>query len=282
MVNLAEENAIAAACNFIRQSTGEEFLRVMYAAHGGEIVSEKWAIECAAAGLLHNGSPTAAGYLVGCVAKEYLQWVDAGRKFADPKPTPDDLRRRSVVDVGCSSGRWMWYLGAHAESVVGMDIQPEFVALGEALSEREGRTMPPVILGSGAKIDEMFPAQSVDFVFARYSFNYLPIQPTLRRVFSVLQKGGELWIQPVMQSPLGGCIRVKSLAWAAWGTANSMLCNATGLQMRIRARGRTAAEHWICYPSQGCWRRMLGRAGFIGVTVTPYEHGFVVRGQKPR
>lgn len=223
-------------------------------------------------------------YLIANVAKEYCHWLDNDRQFPHPKPTPEMLAGRDVLDVGCSFGRWLWYLSEHARSAVGLEMQREYVDLGSAIAEREGMPPPTITIGDAARMEQFYQPESFDLIFSRLVWNYLPIADTLRQAHALLRPGGTIWIRPLAPLTLREFVhkarRPASAAWLAFALGNSWLCSLTGRQLTIQRRGRMHSIHRIAYPSAAAWRRLLRRAGFADVVVDRVHGGLVVQGRK--
>jgi SAM-dependent methyltransferase len=245
--------------------------------------SEPYMREMAAA--FRSGRITDADeYLVANVAKEYCHWLDNGRQFPDPKPSREMLAGRDVLDVGCSFGRWLWYLSEHARSAVGLEMQGEYVEMGRAIAEREGLPAPTITVGDASMMEQFYQPESFDLIFSRLVWNYLPIADTLRQAHTLLRPGGTIWIRPLAPLTLRGFIhaarRHAGLAWMLFALANSCFCNLTGQQIKITCRGRMHHDHYIAHPSAATWRRLMRRVGFVDIDVSHVRAGLIVRGRR--
>ena len=212
---------------------------------------------------------TPDGYLVGNVAKEHCNWLDNGRQLPDPKPQPNELQGKDVLDLGCSYGRWLWYFQEHARSVTGIEQQSAYVALGAALAELSGYKTPTTIVGNVDDLRQLVGQRKYDFVFSRLVLNYVRVRDVLQTVAGILRPGGTIWLQVervrilyprFMQRPSKRWL--LDSAFATFGIINTMLFNVAGVQSRIPHRGRMHSYHQPVFPSVGVWNRELRRVGF--------------------
>jgi SAM-dependent methyltransferase len=250
------------------------FLRDAYYGQQGEHSTDAYPAEIAlkarALGLIGQGEKrhtlTNQGYIVGNVAKEYCNWVDHGRIMPTPKPPQSMIEGKDVLDLGCSFGRWLWEFQRTAKSVVGLELQPEYVELGSALAECEG-IEPPVIYNSGVeRLDDFIASDSIDFVFSRLVFNHVNIHITLPKVAKVMRKGGIIWIQVetfrgAFHRIFEGELRFRSRVLGAFALGNSMGCMLTGRQMALPVRGRMHVSHRVAYPTLRWWKQSLKKLG---------------------
>jgi len=215
---------------------------------------------------------TDQGYIVGNVAKEYCNWIDHGRSMPTPRPPQSMIDGKDVLDLGCSFGRWLWEFQQTANSVVGLELQPEYVELGSALARCEG-IEPPLIHKSGIEqLDQYIDDASKDFVFSRLVFNHVDLRTTLPKVAAVLRPGGVLWVQvetfrAAYRRVFQGEFRVRSRLLGAFALCNSIGCALTNRQMTLPVRGRMHAKHRVAYPPLSWWRRSLKRLGLDGFKI---------------
>jgi SAM-dependent methyltransferase len=264
-------------CRLIAGPWGEGLLRLMrslYFDSRADLTATKdsaFLLKTAAGiGLLipsaNDGMPalTATGYLVGNVAKEYCNWIDHGRLMPAPRPTADLIDGKDVLDLGCSFGRWLWEFQKTARSAVGVERQPEYAALGEALARREGIPAPRIITRSVEDID--FPDASFDTVFCRLVMNHVDLDRTVGRVGRVLRPEGTFWIQvESLGFAVGSMLkerRLRSTLFYGFGIGNTLCIVVTGAQLQMPGTGRMHARHRSVYPSAGWWGSYLVRQGF--------------------
>jgi SAM-dependent methyltransferase len=218
---------------------------------------------------------TAAGYLVGNVAKEYSNYLDQGHQVVGPKPPVEFLEGKDVLDLGCAFGRWLWEFQRHARSATGIEMQGEYIQLGRVLAEREGVPVPRLIQDSIENLDRHVKPESMDLVFSRLVFNHVAIRPTLKKAVTVLRPGGILWLQV---GPFRAALlhlantepRFRSKVLSAFQLLNS-LSTMAGWQMTVRTKGRMHSHHKQACPTVGWWNRALSREGLIDFTVVNYN-----------
>ena len=219
---------------------------------------------------------TDAGYLVGNVAKEYMNYLDQGRELARPKPPEEFLAGKDVLDLGCAFGRWLWQFQRHARSATGIEMQGEYIQLGRVLAEREGVPVPRLIQDSIENLDRHIAPQSVDLVFSRLVFNHVSIRSTLNKAITTLRPGGILWLQV---GPFRAALvqlrntepRFRSKVLSVFQLFNSLLCTSTGRQMSLRSQGRMHSVHKPAFPTVNWWHRALAREGMIDFTIVNYH-----------
>ncbi len=225
---------------------------------------------------------TTGGYLVGNVAKEYCNWLDAGRRMPPPRPRPHYVEGKDVVDVGCSYGRWLWSFQQTARSAVGLELQGEFIALGAALARLENVPAPRILHGDAESVHELVGIEAADLVFSRLVFNAVTIDKALQSAAACLRPGGVLWLQV---EPFAHALwllgrrrdwrRPKTVAHHAFALGNSVLYSAFGRQVHLRAAGRMHSVHRPAYPTVGRWRRALRKAGLVGFRIEHDEQGLL-------
>ncbi len=262
------------------------FLRDAYYGQQGEDTAgaypEETALKARELGLIGQGDKrhtlTNQGYIVGNVAKEYCNWVDHGRTMPTPRPPTSMFEGKDVLDLGCSFGRWLWEFQRSANSVVGLELQPEYVELGSALARCEG-IEPPVIHNSGVEnLNKFIEPNSIDFVFSRLVFNHVDIQATLPKVADVMRKGGILWVQvetfpSAFRRIFEGELRFRSRVLGAFALLNSLGVTIANRQMTLPVKGRMHASHRVAYPTLGWWRRSLRKLGVENFKVEANANG---------
>lgn len=267
----------------IRGPDGEAFLRGMRSVYRGELSDTS---QAESLGLTKGSELTTTGYLVGNVAKEYINWVDAGRELPASRPPEALLAGREVVDLGCSFGRWLWYFERHARAAIGVERQPEYIALAEVLAFREGFSTPRIIEGSIDELDLLLEPASATLAFSRIVWNHLEIRAALAKTAAVLRKDGVLWLEVETFAFAWRSLfterRVVSRIRAAFGVVNSGVCELTGRQLALRRKGRMHDVHRPAHPSQRWWLRAIADAGFSGVRcVAEARHSMVFMGTRP-
>jgi len=233
---------------------------------------------------------TALGYLLANVAKEYLvQWVDNNRQVRPPFPPDDLIRGKDVLDLGCSFGRWLWRFQRTARSVVGLEMQKEYIEFGRALAEREQIPVPEIRQGSVEELSSCVPGDSVDFVFVRLVLAKVHIMKTLLQIADVLRNGGIVWVQvepwhytfrQLLRRDEGRELRNKG--FALFSIVNSIVFMTVHQQMSMQVHGRMHSVHKPVYPTLRAWKAALFRAGlhdFHEVATTEYA-GYVFWARK--
>jgi 2-polyprenyl-3-methyl-5-hydroxy-6-metoxy-1,4-benzoquinol methylase len=287
---------IASACSIIKSAHGEVFLQMMRDLYFHRSVSSSDGISdvLAAAreiGLViadSTGAPklTASGYLVGNVAKEYCNYLDHNRVMPDPKPAEDLFHGKDVLDLGCSFGRWLWWFQRSAKSAKGIEMQPEYIMLGQALSEREQLPIPEMICASAEDMDSDVADDSLDLIFCRLVLNHVRILHTLKKATNALRRGGILWIQvESIQQPMKKLVRYngrfRDNGFAAFSLFNSALCMSTGMQVSVPMAGRMHSVHKPAFPCLWWWKRAFSSVGLLFIEQTGESaSGFSLSGRK--
>jgi len=211
---------------------------------------------------------TAPGYLVANVAKEYIHWINNNRQMPPPYPPDDLIKGMDVLDLGCSFGRWLWQFQKNAKSVVGLEMQEEYIELGRALAKRECIPCPEIRQGSVEELSSHVADNSVDFVFIRLVLNHVNVGKTLLQIANVLRSGGIVWAQvESFSSPFRSFLRrdkgreLRGKVFAAFSIMNSIVFMTTHRQMSLRIHGRMHSTHKPVYPTLKAWRAAFSRVG---------------------
>ncbi len=112
-----------------------------------------------------------------------------------------NLKDRIVLDYGCGAGENMVLIAAHgAKKVIGIDISPELVELGEKRLAIHGLSETAEIrVGSAHELP--LADESIDVVFGMAILHHLDLQLSSNEVFRVLKKGGRaIFLEPVRNS----------------------------------------------------------------------------------
>jgi len=116
--------------------------------------------------------------------------------FAQNGLSPEEIRRLSVLDIGCGTGRLCRALREQCGEVTGVDIAPEMVER----AQKENADIQGVrfLLVSGEDISSV-RSDSVDFCFSYLVFQHIPLKRVIRRYFEevrrTLKVGGSAKIQ---------------------------------------------------------------------------------------
>jgi SAM-dependent methyltransferase len=217
---------------------------------------------------LADFSLSEAGFLVGNIAKEYCNWIDNHRVMPSPRPSPEWIAGKDVLDLGCSIGRWLWEFSPTSRSVQGVELRQEYINIGSVLAKRENITAPPIRQGSIENIDQFFPPESFDFIFCRLVINYVTIRKTLRKMMALLRPNGVLWIEAeTFRSGWNKMTKshgLKARTYGGFGVINSLLCEITGRQLNFRYHGRHQSSHKAAYPTEHWWLSTFSRLGLTG------------------
>lgn len=275
-------------CDVIASHRGEDLLRFMSAVYHGLYVTASWynaptrlndyeelrqlAIGLGLLSKTDSVRLTDVGYLVANVAKEYCNWLDNNRETPKPKPPVDRYEAKDVLDIGCSYGRWLWDFQRSARSVIGVELQEEYILLGRVLAAKEGIQAPRIHLGSADRLDDFVRPGSVDFVFSRLVFNHVMIRATLAKTAQVLRRGGTVWLhvdcfRQSLRNLIMGQKRLRSRLFSGFAVVNSLACTLLGAQFSIQSKGRMHCRHQPAYPTIECWRRMMREAGLSSFKV---------------
>jgi SAM-dependent methyltransferase len=107
---------------------------------------------------------------------------------------------RLALDVGCGSGWVTEKLAGRTEKVIGIDVDPEALALARSSLEPEAR----IQYIEGDVMTYPFPAASFDFVTAVAALHHLPLRPALARFRDLLKPGGTLAVIGLFRSETVG------------------------------------------------------------------------------
>ncbi len=274
-------NGLTEVCNELRGQEGVLLLkflsRIFEGTHDKLLLQQEYGEFILAKGLklgllepYKNDSVilTSKGYMVGSVAKEYIHWINNNRQMPPPCPPDSFIQGKDVLDLGCSFGRWLWQFQKNAKSVIGIEMQQEYIELGRALADCEGISCPDIRQGSVEQLRSYVTNDSMDFVFIRLVLNHVFVEKTLRQIAEVLRRDGIIWAQvsswstpfrEFLQTDKGRELRHK--AFAVFGIVNSIIFSATNHQMSLKIQGRMHSVHKPVYPTMKSWKAALSRAG---------------------
>jgi arsenite methyltransferase len=130
------------------------------------------------------------------------------RSYGCGSPIPDELEGRTVLDLGCGTGRDVFVasqLVGEQGAVIGLDMTAEQLEVGERLreshAERFGHSRSNVRFVQGV-LEDLGAAgierDSVDVVISNCVLNLAPDKrPVLEEIVRVLKPGGELYFSDV-------------------------------------------------------------------------------------
>ena len=270
---------IKKVCNTISQPSGDQLLKLLRAMFQGQ--SSRQLLQAFPTSLIDQAadlgmtqgtmddlSLTTEGFLVGNVAKEYWNWIDHDREMPPPYPSEQFIAGKDILDVGCSFGRTLWEFQPTARSVLGLEMQQEYIDLGGALATRENVPAPKILQGSAEDLDQYIQPNSMDFVFCRGVFNHLAVNKTLSKVVNILRPGGIVWLDVESFSrvlnnllKIKGKRKLRNLVFPMFSLFNSIVFMVTGAQLSLRIAGRMHSQHKPVYPSRRCWKATIAKAG---------------------
>jgi SAM-dependent methyltransferase len=135
---------------------------------------------------------TALGSKCADSAREYLFWTQRNRKLHDEDMYEvsklANFRDRSVLEVGAGWGCNLVRFAAVAERVVGVEIEPVYIAFSRILAKLEGIEPPEIILGAGENLP--FDPGEFDWVVLYSALQYMDVHCLLREGKRVLRPGG--------------------------------------------------------------------------------------------
>ena len=223
-------------------------------------------------GLIESADPprfklTAQGYRIANFAKEYCNWIDAGRQVPEGV-NPEWIAGTRLLDVGCSFGRHLATFSRLGARAVGIELELPYLQLSRPFALREHIARPIVAQATAAGLP--FRDRSFDVVFCRLVLNYVPVRAVLREFARVLVPGGRLilafgtfqeGVEFIRSAKWRGNLR--TVGWRTFGLLNTVLLQLTGHQASLRARGRMYAVHTPTWPTTGWMGRELVRQGFV-------------------
>jgi SAM-dependent methyltransferase len=213
---------------------------------------------------------TPTGYELANVAKEYSNWIEAGRALPEGV-TREMVAGRRVLDVGCSFGRHLVAFAANGATTYGLDLQETYLHLSRVMAARERVQAPRLLRATAEQLP--FKDAQFDVVFSRLVLNYVT---SLDKAFSemsrVLVPGGRLIVRV---DTLTDAWRVlmgsrwignsRTAIWQAFGIVNTLWLEATGRQLSLSVSGRMHRRHSPTWPRDSWLRRQLPRYGLSPV-----------------
>jgi SAM-dependent methyltransferase len=211
---------------------------------------------------------TPAGYELANVAKEYCNWIEAGRTLPEGV-TRDMIAGRRVLEVGCSFGRHLVAFAANGATTYGLDLQETYLHLSRVMAARERVTAPRLLRAAAEHLP--FEGAQFDVVFSRLVLNYVSnLNQALAEMSRVLAPGGRLIVRV---DTLSDAVRVlmgsrwvgnsRTTMWQAFGIVNTLWLEATGRQLSLSASGRMYRRHSPTWPRDSWLRRQLPRYGVV-------------------
>lgn len=123
--------------------------------------------------------------------------VQIERYLDPPEDTPyaleyafhllDDVRGKTVVDLGCGTGENLIPLVERGARVVGMDISPDLIAIAQ---KRLNDANLHASVSAGDAYNTGLPDESVDVIFCAALIHHLDIKLARDEMWRILRKGG--------------------------------------------------------------------------------------------
>jgi SAM-dependent methyltransferase len=112
-----------------------------------------------------------------------------------------DVSGETVLDYGCGAGENVVLIAARgAKKVIGVDISPELVRIGEKRLALHGLS-ENTELRVGSAHELPIEDESIDVVFGKTILHHLNLELASKEVFRVLKKGGKaIFLEPVRNS----------------------------------------------------------------------------------
>ncbi|MBX3247192.1 MAG: class I SAM-dependent methyltransferase [Myxococcales bacterium] len=143
-----------------------------------------------------EGSPprvTPLGQRIGDSLREYLYWEERNRHLPRRDDVPElraeTYRGARVLEIGSGFGCNLMRLQEFADEVVGVDIDPIYLALGPVLANLAGVEAPRTLCARAENLP--FPDDRFDAVLVIGALQYMEIPVALREIARVLRPGGQ-------------------------------------------------------------------------------------------
>lgn len=221
-------------------------------------------------GWLDGNGLTPLGELIGDPVREYVFWLERGRKLHHhdelPQMDPQLYRGKDVLELGSGGGCNLLSLGVgEPRRLVGVDPMPVYLQLFPIFAGLAGVDPAETAEGFGESIP--FGAESFDVVFCLSSLQYMDIPRALAEIARVLRPGGEVIVlAPTLVEFIANTLnrfirsrRLQGAKYAAVSVFNALTFRTLGRRLVYGQSSNTTA--YPVYPSLGFFRRLLGEAG---------------------
>jgi ubiquinone/menaquinone biosynthesis C-methylase UbiE len=159
--------------------------------------------------------------------------------------------RGRVLELGCGTGSVQQALAGRppSDTVVGLDLSPQMLAICQARLERHG-LRAPLVRASAEQLP--FPAGSFDSVVATFPSEYIASASTLHELRRVLRPAGVACI--ALGAQLGGPALYRQLAGLAYRLTLQRPperlpeLRATALLEAMQAAGLATHDAWLDAP----------------------------------
>jgi len=110
----------------------------------------------------------------------------------------DDVRHKTVLDLGCGGGENTLILAYRGAKVVGLDLSPELVAIAERRVRINGQTAQLVVASAYAT---GLRGESIDVVFGEAILHHLDLESAASEIRRILRPGGyAVFAEPIRDS----------------------------------------------------------------------------------
>jgi SAM-dependent methyltransferase len=224
-----------------------------------------------------NGQLTPLGGKCATPAREYVFWVERGRRLHAQGEAPvlslDMFRNKSVLEVGPGWGCNLFSLQPVARRVCGVEIEPFYVELSKMIAAREGVQPPEIRVGMAE--DLPVESEAFDWVILFSALQYMDVGRAVREIARVLKPGGRVL---VMQKTLGVFLRrqatregVQSASPRTWISnagivLDSLTSGLNGCRVRKLVKMRPA------FPTSRGLVRQFARVGLVHSPALSCEH----------
>lgn len=141
--------------------------------------------------ITRDGALTPLGWRISDPLREFRLWEERGRQLHRWEEGPfrrETFAGRFVLELGSGFGANLLSLQPIAARVVGIELEPVYVALTPVLSELAGLDAPEVRIESAEHVD--LHSGSVDVILCLGALQYMPIREVLRECARLLAPGG--------------------------------------------------------------------------------------------
>lgn len=200
-----------------------------------------------------------------------------------PKPPVEFFEGKTVLDLGCSIGRWLWEF-EKAKKLIGIEMEKAYVEAAKVLSKKESKNSITIINASVEDIRDLVQPNTIDFAFSRLVFNHVYIDATLSQTYNSLVEGGKLWLHvenyrfPLSQ--LIGPTKVRGKIRALFSILNTLVYMTIGKQICLKLKGRMHEYHKTVYPSSRTWRKALQSTGFLDISIQKLPYAYILVASK--
>jgi SAM-dependent methyltransferase len=210
------------------------------------------------------GQFTTVGRKVADSFREYLLWEERGRVVHQwtelPALQPELFDGKRVLEIGCGFGCNLLSLQQHADEVLGVEIEPVYVALSPILAELAGLPAPTIHVGSATEIP--VPSNSVDRIVCFGALQYMPIVEALHESARLLRPGGlAVFVHSHLSGYVSYTLRTLGPLLRTPKAALREAVTFAGMLAYPFVGRRVTREGDPVYPTQARMRRWIEAAG---------------------